>query len=225
VTPDFIRNVAIFVPALLLSLSVHEYAHAWTATRLGDRTAMQEGRLTLSPLSHIDPLGSLLFPLMILYATGVIFGWAKPVPFRPANFTRRVTMRQGAALTAIAGPASNVLLALLSAVALRILFELGAFGAGSSGHTTMVVRFLSAMFSLNVLLAVFNLFPLPPLDGSHLLPRSLDHVKETLSRYSFLLFVVLFFIPIPGLGSSLGHFILRPFMALLEHALLFIAGI
>jgi Zn-dependent protease len=166
-----------------------------------------------------------LFPLMILYATGGIFGWAKPVPFNPVNFTRRVTMRQGIALTAIAGPLSNVLLALLAAVSLRIAFELGVASPLGEGNAAMVTRFLSAMFSLNVLLAVFNLFPLPPLDGSHLLPRSLDHVKEAMTRYSFLLFVVLFFIPIPGLGSSIGSFLLRPFMVSLTYALAFIAGI
>jgi len=214
------------MPALLLSLSVHEYAHAWTASRLGDDTPRRQGRLTLSPLAHIDPIGSILFPAIILYTSGGIFGWAKPVQFNPANFTRRISMRGGTALTAAAGPFSNVILALVSVLLLRLMLELNLpIGASEAGTAAMVGEFLQAMFSLNVLLAVFNLFPLPPLDGSHLLPRSLDPLKERMSRYSFVLLFAIFFIPLPGLGGSIGFFLIRPIMSLLERALVAVASI
>lgn len=217
--PQLIQRIALFMPALFLSLAVHEYAHAWTATRLGDGTPGRQGRLTLSPLAHLDPIGSVIFPLLLLVFGGFLFGWAKPVQFNPANFTRRLSMRGGAAVTAAAGPLSNVLLALLSAVLLRVALELGWVSQLGAQNGEMVYKFLSGMFMLNVLLAVFNLFPLPPLDGHYLLPRSMDEVTEWLRRYSFILFILLFLLPIPGLGHSLGFFVIRPVMDVLSRVL------
>jgi Zn-dependent protease len=224
VDPQIIQRIALFMPALFLSLAVHEYAHAWTATRLGDGTPGRQGRLTLSPVVHLDPLGSLAFPLLLL-ATGspFFFGWAKPVQFNPANFNRRLSMRAGAAVTAAAGPISNLLLALLTAVVLRISLQLGWASMGGGGTELMVFQFLEGMFVLNVLLAVFNLFPLPPLDGHYLLPRSMDEVTEWLRRYSIILFIAIFFIPLPGLGGSLGFFLIRPVMRVLTDVLQAIA--
>lgn len=203
------------MPALLLSLSVHEYAHAWSATRLGDLTPGRDGRLTLSPLAHIDPFGSVIFPLALLLMPGsFFFGWAKPVQFNPANFNRHLTMRSGAAVTAAAGPVSNVVLALIALVALRVLSGAGwsaPLGAGESTQV-MVFRFLEGMFSLNILLAVFNLFPLPPLDGHYLLPRSMDHITEWLQQYSLILFLAVFLLPLPGLGMPVGLYVMQPVM-------------
>lgn len=212
--PELIRQIAIFVPAVLLSLSVHEFAHAWVATRLGDPTPGREGRLTLNPTSHIDPIGTLLFPALLIVTTGSVFGWARPVRFEPANFRRDVSMRRGAAYTAIAGPLSNVLLAFVSALLLGLL---GRFGLLTGGGGEMGTRFLVAMFHLNVLLAVFNALPLPPLDGSYLLPRSMDDVKEQLARFAPLIFLLIFF----GFGSI----IIAPMQRMLSDLLTGVVGL
>ena len=212
----WIQQIVLFAPALLLSLSVHEFAHAWVATRLGDSTPERQGRLTLSPLAHIDPFGTILFPAILLLLQAPVFGWAKPVEFQPANFTRKVTLWQGEALTAIAGPLSNILLALLSAIALRV-------GISFAATDSWPILFLSAMIKLNLLLAVFNFFPLPPLDGGHLIPRSLDRLKAFLTRYSFFLFALLFFLPVGG--EPIGMRLVLPLVDLLERGLTAMLGL
>ena len=222
---EIVQRIALYLPALMLSLSVHEFAHAWVATRLGDPTPTRQGRLTLSPVSHIDPIGSLIFPVLMLATTGGVFGWARPVEFNPANFNRKWSARTGAALAAAAGPLSNLFLALIAIVAFRFAVIGGVALPPPTPRKMagMLFGFLEGMFHLNVLLAVFNFVPLPPLDGSYLLPRSMDHVREWLSRYSFILFMALFFLPIPGLGGTLGGFLLRPFLRVLTELLQTIA--
>ena len=219
---DIVQRIAISMPALLLSLCVHEYAHAQMATRLGDDTARQERRLTLSPLSHLDPVGSVLVPLAVLlfaHTTFGTFGWARPVPFRAVNFSRKVSIRTGTALTAIAGPLSNIVLAVLSLLALRLAVTVLGFPTeGGETHQQMLVSFLVAMSMLNVLLAVFNLLPVPPLDGGYLLPRSLDGIKARLSRYSFLLIIVIFMLPLPGVGQSAGGLVVDGMWRVLARA-------
>ncbi|MEM6960188.1 MAG: site-2 protease family protein [Myxococcota bacterium] len=214
--PEVIRNIALMMPALLFSLCVHEYAHAWAATRLGDSTPSSEGRLTLSPASHVDLLGSIIFPILLILSGGMVFGWAKPVRFSPVNF-RGVSMRRGAALTAVAGPLSNILLALGAALALRLVFTLELDDSDFLG------QLLQQLFYLNALLAVFNLVPLPPLDGSYLLPASMDGLKATLQQYSFLIFAVIFFIPLVG-GRTLGSFVLGPVTTVLIWCIAKLAG-
>ncbi len=147
-----------WLPISILSLSFHEFAHAWSAWRLGDDTASREGRLTLNPLAHIDLLGTIILPLL-----GVPFGWAEPVPVNPARFRRDVTMSRGMAITASAGPLSNVLLATVAAVLLGLGLRLAPelVDRGTPGRF-----FLMAMLQMNVGLALFNLLPVPPLDGS-----------------------------------------------------------
>lgn len=212
-----LRQLALAFPALLLSLSVHEFAHAWTATKLGDSTPKQQGRLTLSPASHIDPIGTLVFPLILTLLHAPAFGWAKPVQFQPANFTRKLSLWQGTALTAVSGPLSNLLLALVSAFAWRWVTQVTGSAQG------FAPQFLMIMFQLNVLLAVFNLFPLPPLDGGHLIPPSMHEVREFLTRYSFLIFFGLFFIPIPGIGT-LGSIVLYPVFRVLTQLIAGLVG-
>lgn len=213
-----IMSLAVLAPAILLSLSVHEFAHAWVATRLGDDTPTRQGRLTLSPLSHIDPIGTLLVPAVLVLAGAGMFGWARPVQFQPTNFTRKLSMWQGTALTAAAGPLSNFVLAILSALALRAAFAASVPLEGFAG------TFLISMIGLNVMLGVFNLFPLPPLDGAYLIPRSLDHVREFLTKYSMILFIFLFFVPLVG-GRSIGSILIGPIQSVLMRGVAGIAGL
>jgi Zn-dependent protease len=177
-----------WLPLSILSLTVHEFAHAWTAWKLGDDTASRQGRLTLNPLSHIDLLGTILLPLM-----GVPFGWAKPVPVDPTRFRRDVSMGKGMAITASAGPLSNVLLALLASVALGLCFRFSPelVESGQPGRF-----FLVNLVLLNVGLALFNLIPIPPLDGSRivawLLPYRLRTAWHELERFAPLLLILIF---------------------------------
>lgn len=154
--PDTVQQLALVLVPLILSLTVHEYAHAATAFWLGDDTASRQGRFTLNPISHIDPMGSLLLPaLLVVSGSGFWFGWARPVPFNALQFTRRIRMKHGVLLTAAAGPLSNLVLAALCAVAYGFLADDEAAAA-----------LLRTGVEINVLLFVFNFLPVPPLDGS-----------------------------------------------------------
>jgi Zn-dependent protease len=162
------ERLFILIP-LWLSLSVHEWAHAWTAWRLGDDTAARLGRMSLNPLVHIDPLGTLILPLL-----GVPFGWAKPVPVQPHRFHSGVSMRGGMMRVAVAGPISNLVLAVVCTGLLAALFRFWPPGL-AVGET--LFKLLYMMVFLNVALAMFNALPIPPLDGSRvvdaLVPESL----------------------------------------------------
>lgn len=167
-----------------LSVVIHEYAHAWMANRLGDPTAKDAGRLTLNPIAHIDPFGTVILPLILFFASGgsFLFAYAKPVPFNPYNLRDQ---KYGPAKIALAGPASNFMIAIGLGFLLRIL--------PSSSFTGL----LSFIVYANVLLAVFNSIPIPPLDGSKLLfailPASLDNVRYSLERYGFVILLIFFF--------------------------------
>lgn len=222
-----LKLIILAVPALLFSLSFHELAHAWVATRLGDSTPRLQGRLTISPLAHADPFGTVVFPgiallLNALHVPAPFFGWAKPVQFVPTNFTRRVSMWQGTALCALAGPASNLLLAVITALVLRLVLLYRP-------ELLMGRSFLSdgiqLMISLNVMLAFFNLVPVPPLDGSHLWPGAWTDAKDFVQRYSFILFIVLFFVRIPGMARPLGWLVIGPLIDITTHWLLVLGGI
>jgi Zn-dependent protease len=178
-----IQTVVIF----LISLTVHEYAHARVAYALGDDTAARKGRMTLNPLVHIDIIGTIVMP--ILGSAGVpVIGWAKPVPVNPLQMTRKFSMRTAHALVALAGPVSNVILALTCTVLLWATTRTSLVPDEASRHVTAL---LSTLVLANVGLAVFNMLPIPPLDGSRLMPRSLDWLMEFLERYIFLVFMVI----------------------------------
>ena len=184
---DLAARVMILIP-LLLSLTVHEWAHAWSAHRLGDDTARMQGRLTLNPLAHIDPVGTLILPLL-----GIPFGWAKPVPVNPTRFRPGVNMKTGMMITAAAGPFSNLVLALLSAVTFGLVarFAPASLGAGSG---LGLASLLTMLIVINVTLAIFNMIPIPPLDGSRvvdgLVPHGWRPQWESIVRLSPILLIV-----------------------------------
>ncbi|MFO0661389.1 MAG: site-2 protease family protein [Polyangiaceae bacterium] len=174
---------------------MHEFAHAFVATKLGDDTPEREGRLTLSPAAHIDLLGTIILPTVAILTGGAAFlGWAKPVNVSASRFRRDVDMRRGMALTAFAGPASNLLLATISIALLAGLSQAGLLTRSSPTGGAFIELF-KAMFFVNVGLFVFNMLPIPPLDGSRLLPRSFDPLLEKAAPYSFLLVMVILMVP------------------------------
>jgi Zn-dependent protease len=188
------------LPVLLLSLSFHEWAHAWSAWKLGDDTAERMGRLTLNPFAHIDPLGTIVLPLL-----GVPFGWAKPVPVNPARFRRGVNMNRGMMLTSAAGPFSNFFLATVCAMIWGLLAR---FAPGLLEPEQGVTRLLELMIKINVTLGVFNLLPIPPLDGSRVvegvLPLRMRAAWESFARFGPFVLLALLFLPGGIIGRILG---------------------
>lgn len=198
-----------FILILIISVIIHEISHGYVAYMLGDPTAKLAGRLTLNPISHIDPLGSIIVPtLMAISGTEIIFGWAKPVPFNPYNLRDQ---RWGTALVGAAGALSNLFIALVFGLIVRWSIVSGAPAAFTDISMTIVF--------LNIMLAVFNLIPVPPLDGSKvlfsLLPWRFQYIQGFLEKYWFIMifFVILFAgrIILPIVGSIFSLFTGLPF--------------
>lgn len=196
---------------LFFSIVFHEFAHGWMAKKLGDPTATDAGRLTLNPIAHVDIVGSILVPAMLLLTgSRFLFGWAKPVPIDPRHFENPMV---GMAKTGAAGPASNLLLALVAALLLR-------FGFGAMGGD-LATRMLTFGIQINVLLAVFNMIPVPPLDGSRvilpLVPRHVAKVYWDLEPYGM-------FIVIGLLVTGILWKIITPFMYIVLRFYAAVAG-
>lgn len=179
-------EILFLIIILVMSVVIHEVSHGYAALALGDPTAKYQGRLTLNPISHLDPIGSVLVPLFGFFIGGFIIGWAKPVPFNPYNLRNQ---RWGEALVAIAGPASNLLLALLFSLILRsgVMAESGTFDI------------LQFVVLINITLAIFNLIPIPPLDGSKILfslfPTQWLRLREQLEQFGLIfVFFLIFFL-------------------------------
>ncbi len=178
---DFIFSILV----LIMSVVIHEVSHGVAAERLGDPTARLAGRLTLNPLKHLDLMGSIIIPLLLFIShAGVLFGWAKPVPVNPYNLRGKY----GEAIVAGAGPMSNILLAICFGLLIRL--------APAWSLPDSFVSLAAVIVITNIVLAVFNLVPIPPLDGSKILfaflPARFDHLRNSLERYGFL--ILLFFV-------------------------------
>lgn len=186
------------LPALVLSLSIHEYAHAWVAYKLGDISQKIRGRLTLNPLAHIDPIGFIAIMLI-----GV--GWGKPVTVDDRNFK---DSRKGMMLTALAGPASNLLLAILVTIILKLLMVFGVLNTMVNSNVGgITLNMLLYVIQFNIVFGIFNLIPLPPLDGSkvlaYFLPQRARGFMYTLERYSFIIILIIYF-------TNLTSYIITP---------------
>lgn len=197
-------QIAVAVPALIIAIVFHEVAHGWAARALGDPTAAEQKRLSLNPLRHVDPVGTIVLPAILKLSGAPVFGWAKPVP---VDFTRLRKPRLGMIAVAAAGPGSNLVLALFAAIALGLLARMFVGVEAPSQFSRFVADSLQNFLLINIFLALFNLLPIPPFDGSHILEGSLPHRAARqyarLRPFGFpLLFILLLVLPwlFPGLG-------------------------
>lgn len=197
---DILYLASVWVLPVLIAITFHEAAHGWVASRLGDDTALRQGRVTFNPVAHIDPVGTIVLPGMLIAAgTGFLFGWAKPVP---VNFGRLGHPRRDMVLVALAGPGINIVLAIVAALGLHLLPLAPEPAASWIGDN------LINAIQINVLLAVFNMLPLPPLDGGRvavgILPRQLALPLARTERYGLFILIGLIFI-LPWLGREVGR--------------------
>ena len=197
---DVLYTVSTWALPVVLAVTLHEAAHGWVAWKLGDHTAYHRGRVSFNPLRHVDPFGTVILPLLLFLSSApFLFGYARPVP---VNFRALRKPRRDMELVALAGPGINIALALLSAILLRALLVFGGDDA------SWLIANLSNAMIINVVLAVFNMLPIPPLDGGRvavgLLPRVLARPFARLERYGLFILIGLLLL-MPWLGSKLGQ--------------------
>jgi Zn-dependent protease len=187
-----IQRIVVWILPVIFAITVHEVAHGWVAKKYGDNTASNLGRLTLNPIKHIDLFGTIILPgLLLITGTGFIFGWAKPVPVDPRNFKNPL---QDMAIVALAGPVSNLLMAVFWALIIRLGVTIGS---GNEAISHPLIYSGVAGISINLVLALINLLPIPPLDGSRILtgilPRYWAQQYNRLERYGFIILILLLY--------------------------------
>lgn len=197
-----IQRIAVSVLPILIAITFHEVSHGFVANKLGDPTAKFTGRLTLNPIAHIDPVGTVLMPALLLLSGLPVFGYAKPVPINPMNFR---DPKRDMAISAAAGPVTNVVLAIISALLFKITYMI-ALSSQSSGILQAIFTPLALMFrysiGINVILASFNLIPIPPLDGGRVLAGFLPHRQAiSFSKIEPYGFIILFVLIFTGIAS------------------------
>ena len=217
ISPDALVRFLFQGIAFLFAISVHESAHAWMANRCGDPTARMLGRITLNPIRHIDPIGTILMPAIAMFYNVPLLGWAKPTPVDPRHFKNPV---RDDILTTLAGPVSNLLIAFAAVMGLAIISNTSQLGhdlvhsgiTGSSSILVPITELLFVFLQLNVLLAAFNIIPIPPLDGSHVLrhflPDKIRMIYDRLGMFALLLLFVL--------GPRILPFFMAPFVAFFQ---------
>lgn len=199
-----IPSIIISLFVILFAITIHEASHGWAAYKLGDPTAHAQGRITLNPIAHIDPIGTILLPVLLVIMGSPPFGWAKPVPVNPYNL--RNPKRDNMLISA-AGPLSNLTVAFIAFLLFKILTSLNpAFLARNAGLATPLLQILYSTILLNVILAVFNMIPIPPLDGSGILMGVLSNEAaqkyDQIRPYGF--FILLFLIMTRIIGRIIG---------------------
>ena len=197
-----------YMVALIFSLSVHESAHAWMSNRFGDDLARLQGRISLNPMAHVDPIGTLLFPAISFFTHAPLIGWARPTPVNPLKWRNK---RVANFWVSAAGVICNFIIAIITGITIRVLFQIGVIGISGTGLAPAntdssiaigAVELLVTFFTLNVALGVFNLLPIPPLDGSgilsSLLPESFGSAIDALNQFGYMLLFIAAFTGILG---------------------------
>ena len=220
---DTLYQIAIWLIPLIIAIVFHEVAHGYVARMLGDRTAEEQGRLTLNPIRHVDPVGTLVVPMVLALAHAPIFGWAKPVPVVTARLNHP---RRDMALVALAGPGSNLIMATIAAAAIGI-WVVRAGGLPVTGAAGFVAANLISFLFINVFLGVFNLLPVPPFDGGHvveaILPRPLAAQYAKLSRFGFpVMLFLLVILPMLVPGANVVARVVGP---IADHVVGFLLGL
>ncbi len=221
---DTITQIATWLVPLVIAIVFHEVAHGLVARRLGDPTAARMGRLTLNPIKHVDPVGTVILPMVLALTKAPIFGWAKPVP---VDYRQLRHPRRDMVLVALAGPGMNLLLATLAAIG---LLAIDRSGAQPDGASLFIAQNLFNFLMINLFLAVFNLIPLPPFDGGHvvegLLPRSAVPAWRTIGRYAIVvLFALLLVVPMLFPAANIVERAVSPLVMRLADFLLTLVGL
>lgn len=194
--PGALMGLLISIPGVLIAITFHEFAHAFAADKLGDDTARREGRLSLNPLDHLDPVGSLL----LLFAG---FGWGKPVHVNPRNYSRKMSMEKGEAIVSVAGPLMNFILAIVFALIYCAIYKFAGISFMASKTGEIILMLIASTISINIGLGVFNLIPLPPLDGSKIIMPFLPYKAKSwfINNESifYIIFVVIWITGIAGM--------------------------
>lgn len=193
--PEQILALLLSIPGVLIAITFHEYAHAWAAYKLGDDTAKSQGRLSLNPLKHMDPIG-----IAMLLFLG--FGWGRPVEIDSRNFNRNISVRKAEAIVSIAGPLANFILAIVFSVIYGALIKFNALTSMDTRAALTIITILQSIISINIGLGVFNLIPLPPLDGSkvlsYFLPYNARNWFESNQQIFYILFLIIWITGIAG---------------------------
>lgn len=213
---NLLQTILLYAIPLLFAITLHEVAHGWAAYACGDPTAKILGRLSLNPIKHIDPIGTILIPAIAIYFSGFIFGWAKPVPVNWSNLRHQ---RRDMPLVALAGPGANLAMALIWAIIAKLALVLGS----DQSRTTQVLVTMSTIgMQVNIWLMLLNLLPIPPLDGSRVItsfiPGRWAYELQKVEQFGFIILLAL-------LVTGALSFILQPCMRVLYHLVLSIVGL